>query len=306
MNVFYEGTDITKEVFINRCEHETFAEKRADRLMIRFTDSKKLWNSWGPRSGDKLRFVNGAADTGTMYITDIRPTNGMITFFATAMPPTGRIEKSRVWEDFSLVQIAEDIAAQHGLQFESYDVADYTYRYIRQEGQTDFDFLQSRCLLEGCAMTVYNGTLVLYDEQAREREAATATFKIGDDGVFEYRDRSAQAYSSAEVVCGKYSGVCYDENVSTGLVLKPRREIACASNAEALRFARGILRDANKMCYSGAFRRRLTCDYAAESIINIETSKAGSWDGKVFITRLRMDHVRGETKVFFRRTLEGY
>ncbi len=306
MNVFYEGTDITKDVYINRCEHETFAEKRADRLMIRFVDSKKMWDSWGPRSGDRLRFVNGAADTGTMYVTDVRPSNGAMTFFATALPPSCNTKKSRVWENFSLIQIAEDIASQHGLQFASYDVTDYKYSYIQQVCQTDFDFLQSRCLLEGCAMTVYNGILILYDEQAREQEAAVTTFKIGDDGVYEYSDRSSQAYSSAEIVSGKYIGTYYARDVETGLVLRPMREIACASNAEAIRFARGILRDANKMQYCGAFRRGITCDYAAASIINIETSKAASWNGKVFITRLRTDHVRGETKVFFRKPLEGY
>lgn len=306
MKVLYEGTDISKEVYINRCEHETFAEKRADRLMIRFVDSSGLWSKWGPKSGDKIRFINDAADTGDMYVTEIHPTNGLITFYATALPITGKTKKSRVWENFRLLQIAEDIASEHGLKFKSYDVTDRAYAYIRQERQSDFDFLQARCLLEGCAMTVYDGTLIVYDEQKREQAQATTTFKIGDDGVFEYCDQSAQAYSSAEVVSGKYRGACYDQSVATGLVLRPTHEIPCASDAEALRFARGILRDANKLQYTGAFRRRLTCDYAAASVARIETSKAEMWNGKVFITRTRMDHVRGEIKVFFRRMLEGY
>ena len=37
MKLIYNGVDITSRVFINRCEHETFAEKRADRLLIRLS-----------------------------------------------------------------------------------------------------------------------------------------------------------------------------------------------------------------------------------------------------------------------------
>ena len=54
MKLIYNGVDITSRVFINRCEHETFAEKRADRLLIRFVDSGNRWNAWQPKSGDTI------------------------------------------------------------------------------------------------------------------------------------------------------------------------------------------------------------------------------------------------------------
>ena len=98
----------------------------------------------------------------------------------------------------------------------------------------------------------------------------------------------------------------YADNGRTGRVLRPRQPIECVSNEEALRFARGILRDANKNAYTGNFRRQLTCDYAAGSVVEIENAKASKWNGRVFITRTRMDYVKGETKIFFRKPLEGY
>ena len=41
-------------------------------------------------------------------------------------------------------------------------------------------------------------------------------------------------------------------------------------------------------------------------MINIETEKASGWNGKIFVTRTRHDFLTGETKVFFRKPLEGY
>lgn len=306
MKVYYQGVDVTKEVYVNRCEHETFAEKRADCLKIRFTDSRGLWNAWKPKSGDKIRFVKDAADTGEMYVASVRPENGLITFYATSMPPTGAVVKNRTWENFRLLEIGEDIAAEHGLTFKSYGVTDQVYPYICQENQSDFDFYQTRCLLEGCAVVIYDGCLIVYDERQRENASASATIKVGEDGVFNFQDRSALSYSAAEVVSGDYKGVFYDQTVSVERILHPRRQIECSSNGEALRFARGILRDMNKNAYTGSFRRRITCDFAAGSVINLSVAKADSWNGKVFITRTRTDFAKGETKIFFRRTLEGY
>lgn len=306
MKVIYNGVDITRKVYVNKCEHETYAEKRADSLLIRFVDSGNRWNAWQPKSGDTIRYREGAADTGVMHITRITPANGLITFRATAMPPTGATVKSRAWENIRLLRIGEDIAAEHGLKFQAYGVTDRVYAYIRQDNQTDFDFLQTRCLLEGCAMLVYNGKLVVYDEQTRESVRATTRIRIGADGRFEFTDRSGETYDAAEITSGEYAGTFYANGSMTGRILRPRQTIECASNEEALRFAHGILRDANKNAFTGSFRRRMTCDYAAGSVVEIENVKAGKWNGRVFITRTRTDYVKGETKIFFRKPLEGY
>lgn len=306
MKIIYQGVDISKKVYVNRCEHETFAEKRADWLKIRFTDSSGLWNAWEPKSGDTIQFIKETADTGKMYISSIHPENGLITFYATSMPPSSTVIKNRTWENFRLLEIGEDIAAEHGLTFKSYGVTDRIYSYICQENQSDFDFYQTRCLLEGCAMVVYDGCLIIYDERSRENSSATATIRVGEDGVFEFQDRAVQRYSSAEIISGNYRGIYYDNTIKSDRILRPRKEIECASNEEALRFARGILRDANKNAYTGSFRRKITYGFAAGSIVNLAVTKESKWDGKVFITRTRTDYANGETKIFFRRPLEDY
>lgn len=306
MKLLYEGVDIAAKVSMNFCEHETFAEKRSDQLVVRFNDGDGLWNFWKPKRGETVQLIDGADDTGVMYVTSIVPENGLFTLRAMSMPLSGENRNSRSWEDARFLQIGADIASRHGLKFKAYDVTDHTYSYIKQDRQTDFEFYHRRCQLEGCAMLIYDGTLIVYDEHKMESKAAADTIKIGADGRFQYRDDSAQCYGKAEIISGSFRGTFTDKNANSGRILQPKAAIECASNTEAARFARGLLRAANKDAQTVCFRRTLSKGIAAASVINIETEKASAWDGKVFVTRTRHDFVSGETKVFGRKPLEGY
>ena len=306
MKLYYEGVDIAGKISINHCEHETFAEGKSDQLLLRFNDASGLWNFWKPVRGEKVRLVDGADDTGEMYVTSIRPENGLYTLRAMSMPLSGENVNSRSWEDVRLLQIGQDIAAKHGLKFKTYNVTDRMYGYIKQERQTDFEFLHHRCQLEGCAMLIYDGALIIYDEMQMEAVTATATIKIGADGCFTYFDDSAQSYGTAEITSGGFRGSYSDKNANTGRILRPKSTIECTSNTEAARFARGLLRAANKNARTGHFRRGLTQGISAASVINIKTEKAIGWNGKIFVTRTRHNFLTGETKIFFRKPLEGY
>lgn len=306
MKLLYEGIDIAGKISINRCEHETNAERECDRLLMRFNDAEGLWNFWKPVRGEKVQLVDGADDTGVMYITSIRPENGLFTLRAVSMPLSGETVNSRSWEDVRLLQIGQDIASKHGLKFKTYGVTDRVYSYIKQERLTDFEFLHRRCQLEGCAMIIYDGALIIYDEHKLESQAAADTIEVGVDGFFNYSDDSAQSYGSAEIVSGSFRGTYNDANGNAGRILRPKNPIDCVSNAEAARFAKGLLRQANKNARTGNFRRKLSRGYAAASVVNLKTGKANVWDGKIFITRTRHNFLTGETKVFFRKPLEGY
>lgn len=306
MKLIYEGIDITKSVAINRCEHETFAENCADRVSVRFSDAAGKWSGWKPGNGDTIRIIEGTADTGIMYVSEFTAENGLFTIHASALPESCGETADRSWEDVRLFQIGRDIAQRHGLTFKAYDINDQIYPFIRQEGKTDVGFLNALCRAEGYALIVYNGQLIVYDEHARESTAATAEIVVGSDGRFEYSDRSAQTYGAIALVSGSHRGAFNDPNPRTKRVLRMQSPIACASSAEAQRYARGLLRQANKNALTGSFRQRLMQGYAAASVLNLRTTKVSGWDGKIFITKTRSDYVRGEIKIFFRKPLEGY
>lgn len=306
MNLYYNGTDIYHDVSVNYCVHEMFAEKQADTLVIRFNDTKGTWSKWNPAAGDTLRLTEGASNTGKMFIHSMKPENGLFTIRAMSMPKSGATKKSKSWEGVRFLQLANEIAGNHGLTFQNYGCADQVYPYLRQNNETDFAFFSRLCMLEGCQMLIYDGKLLAYNEQYIERQTPAGTLEVDENGVFTYHDDRAACYGSCEVSSGSYSGKFKAPNATNTAVLRPDKAIPVTSNAEAARFAKGLLRNANKYGRTGQFSKALLTGYAAASLLRLKTKKASAWDGAVFVYKVRHDFVGNKSTLYFREPLEGY
>ena len=306
MNLYYNGTDIYNDVSVNYCVHEMFAEKQADTLVIRFNDTKGTWSKWNPADGDVIRFKEGASDTGKMFIHSMKPENGLFTIRAMSMPKSGTTKKSKSWEGVRFLQLANEIAGNHGLTFQNYGCADQVYPYLKQENETDFALFSRLCTLEGCQMLIYDGKLLAYNEQYIERQTPAGTLEVAENGVFSYQDNRAACYGSCEISSGSYSGKFKAPNATNKAVLRPDKAIPVTSNAEAARFAKGLLRNANKYGHTGQFSKSLLTGYAAASLLRLKTKKASAWDGTVFVYKVRHDFVRNKSTLYFRDLLEGY
>jgi len=306
MKLFYNGADIYDDVSVNYCVHEMFAEKQADTLVIRFNDTKGVWSKWNPATGDTIRFVEGASDTGKMFVHSMKPENGLFTIRAMSIPQSGTTKRSKSWEGVRFLQLGNEIAKNHGLEFQNYGCADQLYPYIKQENETDFAFYSRLCMLEGCAMIVYNGKLLVYNEQYIEKQAPAGTLDVDINGIFSYKDNRAACYGSCEVASGRFIGKFNAPNAVNTSVLRPERPIKTNSNAEAVRFAKGLLRNANKYGRTGQFSKELQLGYAAASIMKLNTKKASAWDGTVFVYKVRHDFVGNKSTLYFRDLLEGY
>ncbi len=305
MKILYEGTDIYPEISVNRCFHDMYGEKQSDELLLRLNDTRQLWDVWQPKAGDTVAVEDGEAKTGKMFIESVVPESGLVTLRAFSMPQSAKDKRNKSWEKVKLLQLGQEIAARHGLAFEQYGVTDQLYEYVNQSNLPDFAFLQQRCTLEGVAFLVYDGKLVMYDEAYLEQQAPAKTVSITPASEFEYRDDEVNAYGSAEIVNGNITGTFTAPN-GGAKVLRKVIPIQMTSQTEADRFARSLLRDANKNATTGTLWTTLMRDYAAGSVTEIQTSGAQSWDGPAFITRLRHDYVKGQSKAYFRKPLEGY
>lgn len=306
MKLFINGVNIFDQVSVRYCIHEMYAEKRADSLTLRLNDPNGNWSQWNPMPGSEISFENGAAKTGKMFIHSTKPENGSYTIRALSMPTTGQVRRSKSWAGVHFLQIGNEIAKRHKLEFEHYGCKDQLYSYMAQENETDFAFFYRLCMLEGCQMLIFDGKLIVYDEAYIEKQAPAETLEIGDDGVFAYEDRSDRAYGAATVASGNNSGTFRVPGGAADRILKPELGIKVTSNAEAARFARGILRDANKNLTTGSFSKELMPGYAAASLIRLKTKKAEGWNGKFFVTAVRHDHVGNKSTIFIRKPLEGY
>lgn len=304
IQIFYNDVDITDSVSVNRCYHDMYAGGRSDTLFLRVNDAKHLWDSWAPAAGDEIRVDYGTISTGTMFVSDAIPQNGYFDITAQAAPKSGFDRQNKAWQKVRLLQIGAEIAKRNGLSFHSYGVEDRLYSYLAQ-ADGDLHFLNRLARLEGCAVLVYDRKLVLYSERYMEALEPSESLDITIDGDYKYQDRSANLYGSCTVESGMYSGSFSVDNGSSRLLM-PENTPGVGSNEEASRFAKNLLRYANKGCRGGYVRSLILPGYAPASTVELTNARAPSWDGSIFIEHIRNDYGRGESKIFFRKPLEGY
>ena len=304
IQITYNGVDITDRVSINRCYHDMYGGGQSDTLHLRVNDSDNLWDAWAPAAGDKIRVDYGAISTGTMFVSDAVPQNGMYTIAAQSAPKSGYDRQNKAWQKVRLLQIGAEIAERNGLTFHSYGVEDRLYSYLSQS-EGDLHFLNRIARLEGCAVIVYDLKLIMYSEEYMEAQEPTETLEVTIDGDYKYQDRRGNMYGSCIVESGMYFGKFSADN-SSSRVLMPENMPVAGSDEEAARFAKNLLRQANKGCCSGFVRSLILPGYAPASTVELSNARAPSWDGRVFIDHIRNDYGRGKSKIFFRKPLEGY
>lgn len=306
MKIIYEGVDIYPDVSVNRCYLDMYAEKHSDELTIKFNDNRRLWDSWSPKKGDTIAVEDGAAKSGKMFIDSIIPENSLVTLRAYSMPPTVKDKRCKAWEQVRFLQLAQEIADRHGLTLKTYSITDRIYDYVEQNNLPDLAFLQQRCTLEGAAFLIYDGNLVIYDEATMEGQSPIDTITITPASDFQYRDEAMNSYGTAKAVNGGYTGTFTADNDSSKelRIILPFR---MSDQNEADRFAKGLLRDANKNATTGElWAASLLRDYAPGSVVTLKNEGVSSWDGTAYITRLRHDFFKMRSKIYLRKPLEGY
>lgn len=303
----YKGTDITTSVSINRCIHDMYAAGQSDTLDIRLNDAAKLWDGWAPQVGDEIRVDYGPASTGTMFVRSCLPENGLFSIKAMSAPPSAMAVNNKAWKQVRLLQIGQEIASRNGLAFKSYNVENQLFQYLLQNEESDFHFLHRVAAQEGCGFLTYDKTLVLYGAAAMEAAAPSESLVVPLDGEYRYIDARAKLYGSCKVESGNYSAT-FEAGNGVSRVLRPGTFIKnIGSNAEAERYAKNLLRDANKNGLTGWIRTvGVVPGYAAASTARLSNQRAPSWDGPVFLHHVRHDYGKSESKLFFRKPLEGY
>lgn len=306
IKVTYNGVDVTEGVSINRCIHDMWAAGRSDTLDICFNDAAKLWDGWAPQVGDEIRVDYGPASTGTMFVRSAKPENGLFAIRAMSAPASAMENTNKAWRQIRLLQLGEEIARRHGLAFQSFNVTDRLYPYILQAGVSDFAFLHHRAVLEGCAFLVYDKTLVMYDVAQMEAVEPVEALTVPIDGLYRYDDARSRLYGSCIVASGAIKGQ-FDAGNGASRVLRPSGITNIGSNAEASRYAKNLLREANCNALNGWVKiAGILPGYAAASTANLSNDRAPSWNGPVFLHHVRNDYAMGEAKLFFRKPLEGY
>ena len=162
--------------------------------------------------------------------------------------------------------------------------------------------MQQCCNLESLAFVVYDKKLVLYDEEKLETAKPVKEIKITTENDFSYTDSSQNGYGECKVSNGYLTGN-YSSKSGLDNVLKQTIQRTISSQNEADRFAKGLLRQANKNLTKGIFKLPLMREFSAGSVMAIKTSGAKTWNGNGFVAHIRQDYVNSTSKVFFRKAV---
>ncbi|MCM1388088.1 MAG: hypothetical protein NC231_12230 [Bacillus sp. (in: Bacteria)] len=306
MELIYKDVDIYHSVSINKCIYDSYGEQQSDTLRIVFNDGNDRWDGWRPQKGDKISVILGACRSGDMYVINVQPRNGQMLLFASSVPERHNDKSNKSWQNVHFMQICEEIAGRHNLSCEFHGVKDQIYAYVRQQNREDFIFLEERCVLEGCAFLVYDNRLIVYSEAELENASTNNKLIIPNGVKFDYKDESPNVYSKCILKNGAMTGM-YEVANTTKKTLTKVMNLKISSQAEADRYAKNLLRFENKKMTSGVcVSDTFLGGYAAGTLVELQTTGVSSWNGPVIMNHVQHDLVKAKTKLYFRKTLEGY
>lgn len=304
LSVKYQGKEIYDKVSVARCWHDMHAWGALDELAITFGDTQNLWDGWDPKDDDIIEVSDGAARTGKMYVRDVQPRSSAMDIRAYPVPHTMREAKCRSWESIRLHQLIAQVAQETGMTYETYGLGNHLYAYVEQRNETDLAFLSKRLTYEGAALIAFDGKLIAYSGQWAEQQAPVKSLEIEPGKDYELEDNTARAYGSCLVTDGRTEGTF---RAGAGRQLKRVLDDRITDPAEALRFARGLLRAANREAATIRLRTdTLLREWAAGSVLDLKAPAAASWGGTAFVSRLRHDYFDSRTKIWMTRMLGGY
>ncbi|MCR4442140.1 MAG: hypothetical protein QHH10_08285 [Peptococcaceae bacterium] len=303
MRLLYEGTDITKDVEINKAIIVDAAGGRADSLFIRFNDTQGLWSKWKPEKNQRIELSKMGFSSGEMYIDSWEIISGYFILQALSVPQQAKTTYSRSWEGICLMELIQEVAGRYGLTIKTYGIENHLYRRVEQINQTDIEFLSERCRLEGYSLKVTNKSLVVFDERAMEKEAPVKTLYRSDfDDDYCFWNHSTRVFSACQISYGTIKADTQDPVF--GPVKKINGELYIDSIGEAKRFSAGILRNLNKSYAGGRCRIKFEPGIAAGNMVEIKDM--GMADGKYFCEEILHDLMAEKTTLKLRRPLEGY
>ncbi|QGQ97055.1 phage late control D family protein [Paenibacillus psychroresistens] len=308
MNIIYNGADITGSVQPTKLQLTDNSGGKPDSLEISFSDSDGVWSKWKPVKNDTIQILESGFDSGIMFVDQLSQSAGMFGIMALSIPQASKTARTQGWEKVRLLEIVTEIATRYGLSLQTYNIANHLYERIDQQEIADFVFLADLCLAEGYALKINNLSLVIYDEYAQEQIAADPKLSLFGEGnindSFEFLNESTEIYQKC-IVCS--NGTEYIEgSYSATDILGPtlKRSVYATNQAEANRWAKGLLRSYNKHMITGSLSINLNTNYAAGTNISVED--IGLFDGKYAIHSLTHDLINNKTSLSLRKPLEGY
>lgn len=305
--------------YINPCLLDfTFTDQaggKADEVQLALHDRDGHWqNDWQPQKGTPLVAsltvhdweVSGQSMTlpcGEFKIDELEfagpPDKITIKALSAALTSGIRDEKqTKAWENFTLQNIAQEVAQKHSLQL-MYDGENHTMARQDQREESDLAFVQRLAAERGMYCKVHDGKMVLFDGDKADGQQAGIVIPrrgAGSPKSFSFKIESTDTgYTKAQTSytdpqTGKtHTATAQAAQASGAAQEKPKDEKILQLNArvesasEAMRLSRSALRGKNGNEQKASLE--LMGNPALVAGITIKLEGFGQFDGHYFIEK---------------------
>lgn len=279
VEIYYQGTDITKMVQVNSCIVRDAASGRCDSLDIEFGNAAG-WYSWGPEEDDQIIVAHNGYDSGIMYVNRILPEDGGYRIFAASLPCKARACGNASFVGNTIREIVKSCAMSSGMDFEFYGMDDKTViPYAERVHEGCAAFLYRLLTLEGATLKCVNGKYAAIDLRYAQARTATQAVKIAANQEGVRYTREGTTLKGLTVKTPYACASAEDTLVSKTHARLTVNDLPAMDNVQAGRWARGKLLSINRQCEKVVMKSTFNAGMTALTRIDIEgdTDATGEW-----------------------------
>lgn len=285
LSVVYEGAS-QFSIVNDRIKSFSYSDKsngESDSISVDIYDRERDWlNKHFPKKGHKLKSslicFDGSSeklfDCGRFTIDDISISGEplSVSLKAVSSPAlTGfsATERSKVWKNITIQNIANDIAKRAGIKL-FYDADTIRISSVEQSNKTDSAFLSELCKDYGICMKVYSDRIILYSlQKAIDREYVN-TIDKSEMESWSFNTSLDGYYTGGELTYSNTDGNDIKYSVGSGSRILKITDKKPANYAEAERMIKAAVLFANLETTTLSFSCQGRVDIVASQNIRIK------------------------------------
>lgn len=300
-NIIVDGVDVTDRIQI--IDDVLYA---TDRAGAKADNIKMLVGSssdFNIRNGQSVAVKFGGYTSGNMTVDKISPTTQNAVVEAVSASAKAKKKKSRHYSKVRFFDIINDVALETGFSvYYNGTIENRYYESVSRFCETALAFLNRLCIREGYALKVDDNRIIIYDKDSAE--AAKSVLKITQETAIGNNVTFKDTSCVTESVRVQYFDLAKGSKIEYTAGIAEQGEQTVITEyvndlAEAERFSKGYIREANKNCITAVALIPINTDIAATSTVDFVGF--GRYDGKYFIEEVTHCPIAEQTKIVSRK-----
>jgi len=239
----YAGANLTGRIdkMVTEIVYTDHFHGQAGDVEVKLEDRRHLWQgAWLPVQGDLLELFIGYVgesqlDCGDFQVDDLELEGPPDVFTIRAIPayitPSLRTPRSIGYEQQTLLQVANTIAAKHGMTVVGApNTINVMFRRVTQNRETDLAFLKRLANENDYDFTIRDDKIQFYSRVLLRQRPPVLTIQRTDLEKFQFKSKTNQIYKAAEV--------SYNDPTTGKLITGSATAVVPVPTGDTLRLAR--------------------------------------------------------------------